>query len=191
MHPQLEAIVRRHLQAPYRRPVAASTRAVFDQLQPLIASHDGELILDAGCGNGHSSASLARRFPDALVIGVDKSRQRLHRHLGQQPLMQENNLILCRANLIDFWRLALDAGWHLSRHYLLYPNPWPRQQHLQRRWHGHAVLPAILALGGRLEVRSNWREYILEFVQTLRLAGPECEYGTLPEDESLTPFEEK
>ena len=48
----------------------------------------------------------------------------------------------------------------LARHYVLYPNPWPKIGHLARRWHGHAVFPDLLALGGVFECRSNWRIYI-------------------------------
>jgi tRNA (guanine-N7-)-methyltransferase len=37
------------------------------------------LILDAGCGVGHSTIQLARAFPDHWVIGVDQSEDRLSR----------------------------------------------------------------------------------------------------------------
>jgi len=190
-HPDLENVVRRHLQSEYLRPISATTREVFERLWPCVEQHDGALILDAGCGNGHSSTILAERFPQALVIGVDKSPRRLQGHLDGQPFMRRDKLILCRANLLDLWRLAVDAGWHLTRHYLLYPNPWPKKRHLQRRWYGHAVLPAILALGGQLEVRSNWQEYIHEFATALRLAGCHCDHGLLQGETVLTPFETK
>jgi len=190
-HPDLAHVVRRHMQSEYLRPISTPTRKVFEQLQPQVAQHDGDLILDAGCGDGRSTATLALRYPHALVLGVDKSRRRLQGHLDERPFMRRGNLILCRANLIDFWRLAATAGWRLARHYLLYPNPWPKKQHLRRRWHGHAVLPAILALGGRLEVRSNWRDYTLEFAQALAVAGMPCEYGRLNGPQALSPFEKK
>ncbi len=190
-HPDLDTVVHRHLRTAYRRPISAATCEVFAQLQALVERHNGDLVVDAGCGTGQSSALLAARFGEALVIGVDKSAHRLQRQLGEQSLMQKGNLVVCRANLIDFWRLAASAGWRLARHYLLYPNPWPRKQQLQRRWHGHAVLPAILALGGRLEVRSNWQEYIHEFSRALALAGVDSDVDTVAEGECLTPFEKK
>lgn len=190
-HPDLDRVVLRHLQSGYRRPITAASREVFEGLRSCVEQHHGGLILDAGCGNGRSSAALAARHPRALVIGVDKSPRRLQGPLADRACHRRGNLILCRANLLDFWRLAADAGWTLDRHYLLYPNPWPKKRHLRRRWHGHAVWPSILALGGRLELRSNWKIYVLEFARALSLAGTGCETGSLPVDEPLTPFEEK
>ena len=70
------------------------------------------------------------------------------------------NLILMRADLNDFYRLAADAGWRLARHFILYPNPWPKSVHLKRRWHGAPVFPYMLRLGGVMELRSNWKLYL-------------------------------
>jgi tRNA G46 methylase TrmB len=85
-----------------------------------------------------------------------------------------------------------DAGIRLDRHYLLYPNPWPKIGHLSRRWHGHPVFPTLLDLGGVLECRSNWQIYVEEFcfaVQRLTRHPAACE-PYVPE-EALTPFERK
>ncbi|HAY27541.1 MAG TPA: SAM-dependent methyltransferase, partial [Candidatus Accumulibacter sp.] len=102
------------------------------------------------------------------------------------------NLDLVRADLVDYWRLLHDAGGRLDRHYLLYPNPWPKSCHLGRRWHGHPVFPTLLALGGVLECRSNWPLYIAELcfaIETLRGHTVACE-RYLPAA-ALTPFERK
>ena len=40
-----------------------------------------------------------------------------------------------------------------------------------RRWHGHPVWPNLLALKGRLELRTNWLVYAEEFEQALLLSG--------------------
>ena len=76
---------------------------------------------------------------------------------------------MLQANLIDFWRLSVQTEWRLQKHYLLYPNPWPKKKHLQRRWHGHPVFPSILELGGELELRTNWKIYADEFNQAVNL----------------------
>lgn len=49
------------------------------------------------------------------------------------------NLVFVRADLVDYWRLLEEAGLRLARHYILYPNPWPKIGHLTRRWHAHPV----------------------------------------------------
>lgn len=83
---------------------------------------------------------------------------------------------------------------HPERHYLLYPNPWPKKAQLGRRWHGHPVFPTIVALGGVVECRSNWQTYIDEFGAALtQLTGKVVTTEVVPDDPAgpLTPFEEK
>lgn len=97
-----------------------------------------------------------------------------------------------RADLVDYWRLLQEAGLRLARHYLLYPNPWPKIGQLGRRWHGHPVFPVIIALGGRLECRSNWRVYIEEFAAALtQLTATPVRCEAYNPEQPITPFERK
>lgn len=189
LHPQLERVVRRHLDRPWQQPIRAHSSAAFaallGQLDPA-----RPLVLDSGCGTGHSTAQLARVHADAVVIGVDKSAHRLAR----SPELPANALLV-RAELADFWRLARSAGWRLDRHYLFYPNPWPKSGHLMRRWHAHPVFPDLLALGGRMELRTNFELYAREFQHALQIAGIDtAEVVSLPADQAsvpVSPFERK
>ena len=153
-----------------------------------LATRERPLILDACCGVGDSSRALAVLYPDHWVVGVDKSADRLSRErAGEDP----ENLLLIRADLNDFYRLAADAGWRPERHYILYPNPWPKPAHLKRRWHGAPVFPSLVALGGRLELRSNWRIYLEEFGEALSIAGHESRLEPFVAAKPITPFERK
>jgi tRNA G46 methylase TrmB len=97
-----------------------------------------------------------------------------------------------RADLVDFWRLMLESEWRPEQHYLLYPNPWPKKQHLSRRWHGHPVFPGMVALGGRFECRSNWRIYIDECAAALtQLCGVPVATEAWDTPDPITPFESK
>ena len=165
LHPRLEAVVQRHLNSRWRQPIRAHSRQAFDDLRTTIEAADS-LILDSGCGTGVSTARLAQRHPEALVLGIDKSAARLAR----APAMP-SNARLVRAELADFWRLLEAAGLRLAHHYLIHPNPWPKPAHLKRRWHAHPVFPTLLALGGHLELRSNFGLYVREFKRSLELAG--------------------
>ncbi|WP_416139438.1 tRNA (guanine(46)-N(7))-methyltransferase TrmB [Halomonas sp. HK25] len=189
-HEDLAKRVARALEHPLRKPVAEHTRAAFESAGTWLAARLGmPLILDAGCGVGLSTRRLAARFPDHAVIGVDRSESRLSREHGSLP----DNALLVRADLVDFWRLALADDWRPVRHYLLYPNPYPKAAHLKMRWQGHPVLPVILALGGRLELRSNWRLYVEEFALVVLMAtGREAQVAIHePNGHPLTPFEQK
>lgn len=186
-HEQLLPRLQRHLASPFQKPVAEVAQRAF------AASLDGwdgqaPLIFDAGCGTGASSIALARARPDAWVIGIDQSSDRLARGKPALP----PNLALARADLVDWWRLAAAAGLRPERHYLLYPNPWPKIGHLGRRWHGHPVFPVLATLGGVLECRSNWRIYIEELCLALTaLTGRPARCETWVPPEPLSPFERK
>ena len=166
-HPQLGQLVRKHLQKPTQRPAASHSREAFEGVRPLVEEKSLPLVFDSFCGTGMSTRLLAEKHPDCLVIGIDKSAHRLARHNSATP----NNYLLVQADCGDFWRLALAAGWHLHKHYLLYPNPWPKRGQLKRRLQGSADLPALLALGGSIELRSNWQVYVEEFGSALIVAG--------------------
>ncbi len=191
IHDHLGRLLERHRDAPFRKPYTDYNRAAFETslaLRERVAPR-APLILDSCCGTGESSIALALAFPDHYVIGVDQSESRLTRE-KRDPLPP--NLDLVRADLVDYWRLMNDAGLRLDRHYLLYPNPWPKIGHLSRRWHGHPVFPAMLELGGVLECRSNWRIYVEEFCFAVNFITQRtlvCEvYVTA---NPLTPFERK
>lgn len=192
IHPRLEALLDRQGGSRWGKPFHAASVAAFEALRPLVEDAGSPLVLDSGCGTGDSTRWLARKFPGSLVIGVDKSADRLSRLGAKQFPWCERNAIWLRAELATFWRLALEAGWRLERHYLLYPNPWPKPGQLQRRWHAHPVFRDLLALGGRLEMRTNWKIYADEFAFALnRLIGSADEPEEIRVADPVSPFERK
>ncbi|MDN6321134.1 MAG: tRNA (guanine(46)-N(7))-methyltransferase TrmB [Halomonas sp.] len=188
-HQDLARRVSRALAHPLRKPIAEHTQRTFAQAAEWFANRQAPLLLDSGCGVGISTRQLAMQFPTHAVIGVDRSEDRLGRDHGELP----ENALLVRADLIDFWRLAYQNGWAPEHHYLLYPNPYPKAGHLKMRWHGHAVLPTLLALGGHLELRSNWSLYVEEFALAVaQVTGNQAIVSELaPKGDYLTPFEAK
>lgn len=190
-HRDLEALVRRHMAHPFRKPLADYNREAFALAMAAREAWNPQapLILDAGCGVGWSTQRIAETFPDHFVFGVDQSVDRISRG---KPLPMPANALLIRADLVDFWRLLADNGVRLARHYNLYPNPWPKIGHLARRWQGHAVFPVWRELGGAVECRSNWRIYIEEMAQALSLlSGQPVVAEPWQTDDPMTPFEKK
>lgn len=186
IHADLASVVTRHRDSVFRRPIAEHSRHAFDRAQTFVDRHGGPVVLDTGCGVGESTRRLADTYPGCAVIGVDKSGHRLDRHSASQE-----HYLLLRADLVDFWRLAEQAGWRLQRHTFFYPNPWPKAEHLKRRWHGHPVLPSLLALGGEIELRTNWDIYAREFAEALALMGWIHQLEQWTPDPAWTPFERK
>lgn len=187
---QVERALRRHLAQPWRHAPADHQRAVFARMTEFLAARppSAPIVLDAGCGTGASTLALCEREPDAWIVGVDKSRDRLSR----APALPSRALLL-RGELLDLWWLAGEAGLRFDRCYLLYPNPWPKPAQLPRRFHAHPVFPRLVAGSEAIELRTNWRVYADEFAHALGLLlGRTIEVEALPEaSASLSPFERK
>jgi tRNA G46 methylase TrmB len=140
-----------------------------------------DVILDSGCGTGESTIHIARRFPNNPVIGIDKSLARLNKAGNPVQTAGEDvprNAFWIRAELLDFWRLALDrvksGEWTIPYHAVYYPNPWPKQSEATRRFHMHPIFPTLLALGGVTELRTNWEIYAREFAEAAKIVLSEC-----------------
>jgi tRNA G46 methylase TrmB len=205
IHEKLDDVVKKHLTHPFQKPYQAHTEQAFKAMdlcvnQFLLANPEGEIILDACCGVGQSTRILARQNSNALVIGVDKSDHRISRNVNlqhvdgvnEQESDQGQNYHLVRADLNDFYRLVKAANWPVSKHYILYPNPWPKSKHLQRRWHGSAVFPQMTSIGKSLVLRSNWPLYLQEFQQAAKQVSLTGSMTELPvQEQALTPFEAK
>lgn len=138
------------------------------------------VILDSGCGTGESTIHIARRFPSIPVIGIDKSCARLNKAGNPSQTAGEEvpaNAFWIRAELLDFWRLALEhvesGKWTIPYHAVYYPNPWPKQSEATRRFHMHPIFPTLLALGKTIELRTNWEIYAREFVEATRFVFAE------------------
>ncbi len=155
---------------------------------------EAPLILDSGCGTGASTLQLAAARPDASVLGIDQSRERLQRGglAGEDFAALADNAALMRAPLEDVWRLLAADGVRVERHLLWYPNPWPKAAQLRLRWHGHPVFPVLLQLGGEIDLRSNWLVYVEEFAQAVRFFGWQTVQDEIgPDSLPVTPFERK
>ena len=141
--------------------------------------------------SGDSTLGLAARHPDAVLLGLDRSAHRLAR-LAPDGFAAHGRTTLMRAEAATLLRLLAADGLRIDVLYLLYPNPWPKPEHLQRRWHGHPVFPHLLGSARRVVLRTNWRTYAEEFAQAMLLLGRAGLVEALaPQAEVLTPFERK
>lgn len=189
-HASLEKVVTKYLNSETKKPFSEHSLNAMQQVKTWLGDWQGDLIFDSCCGVGESSVHIAQTNPDAKVIGIDKSAVRLDKHQAYATTDVSNYMII-RADLNDFWRLSVLEGWHLTKHYLLYPNPYPKTSQLQNRWYASSALPDIIKLGGLLEVRSNWQLYIEEFGLALKVAGQNAIVNPYSTDRAITPFERK
>ena len=182
VHESLESVVRKHFQSEYKKPIALHTRLAFDEVSSRVEDaleQATPLLFDSFCGTGLSTRLLAKQHPEALVIGIDRSIQRLSKNYSQDYSQSYSkndedelprNALLIQAECADFWLLANRAGWKLKKHSIYYPNPYPKAKHLKRRWHAHPAYPQLLSLGGEVELRTNWKIYADEFCESFAYA---------------------
>ena len=182
LHKDLEEVVRKYARTTFLRPIADHTReGVTNAIRDGAPGANAEtapraVILDSGCGTGESTIHIARRYPNIPVIGIDKSGMRLTKAGNPAQTAGEDvppNAFWIRAELLDFWRLALDrvktSKWTIPYHAVYYPNPWPKQSEATRRFHMHPIFPTLLALGNTIELRTNWEIYAREFAEAARI----------------------
>lgn len=193
VHPHLEKYVRRHLSTAWSQPLHQPTIEAYRMLvNEAVFSEGRAFILDSGCGTGKSTQNLAVLFPEHNVIGVDRSLARLARGGLRESFSRSGNCIMLRAELTTLWRLLLKDGHSPDKHFLFYPNPWPKPGHLLRRWHAHPVFPQLLSLGGDMEMRCNWEIYALEFAQAVKIvSGYSPDVNTIKPETGISLFEQK
>lgn len=156
-----------------KQPIATHSFAAFTELSRRLP-RDSPIILDSGCGTGRSSLLLGEQNPNSNVVGVDRSIARLSRHLSEESLVEKvsRNVWLVRAELVDFWRCCRQEEWSFNRHYLLYPNPYPKRARIKSRWYAHPSFPILLQLpASEMILRSNWFQYLQEFRDAVNIAA--------------------
>ena len=95
------------------------------------------------------------------------------------------NILLLRADLIDFWHQCyISSSWkntvQIYKHYILYPNPYPKKPRLKSRFYAHPAFPllmlSIMSEDGlyhtndtQLIIRSNWKGYLEEFALAVKV----------------------
>ena len=188
-HKNLKKIVTKHLNTQFKKPIAAFSQVAFDSFyERWLQLGKPKIILDSACGTGESTRFFAQKYPQYLVVGLDQSAKRL---LNDDNKKLGKNGVLLRCDCTDFWRIAERAQIRFEKPFLLYPNPWPKTEHFQRRWQGHPALPSLLAISDSIVLRTNWKIYAQEFYEALSIAGHAATLTRFETAQSITAFERK
>jgi tRNA (guanine-N7-)-methyltransferase len=167
LHDKLATVVDRHQQNDYLKPLSEHTVQAFADFQKTVDEVRRPLILDSGCGGGESTIFLGSQYPESWIVGIDKSQVRMSKALKKE---RPDNVLYQRADQFDFWRLARLHRVQFEHHFIFYPNPWPKKEHLQRRIHGHPAFSDLVWISKTIRIRSNWRLYLEEFAAAYELA---------------------
>jgi len=130
--------------------------------------------LEVGFGGGEHLAAQAKRYPDVGFIGAEpflNGVASLLSHLNGTWGTDANSEQLLEESRVDNVRIYPDDIRHLfpkfadnsfERIFVLYPDPWPKSRHEDRRFIGEKNLPEIhrlLKKGGQLRIATDVQQY--------------------------------
>lgn len=119
-----------------------------------------EVWLEIGFGGGEHLAAQAMRRPDVLLLGAEPFVNGVAsalRHIDEGGV---ENVRLHPGDARELMARLPNAS--LSRLFILFPDPWPKQRHHKRRLFDRAFLAEaarIVASGGRLRFATDWADY--------------------------------
>jgi tRNA (guanine-N7-)-methyltransferase len=133
-------------------------RLLFD---PAAALSAAPLWLEIGFGAGEHLAWQASHHPEAMMIGCEVYRNGIAGLLGLIERQQLANLRIWPEDARDLIDRLADRS--IARAFLLFPDPWPKARHVERRFVGKTNLDAlarILVPGAEFRLASDEPSYI-------------------------------
>ena len=120
----------------------------------------GPLLVDIGVGSGEATRSWAASRPDARVLALELHRPGIAKLLAALEAEDRTNVRVVEADALLVLD-ELDPG-SVAEVRVLFPDPWPKRRHVQRRMVDRAFLGAVarvLAPGGALHLATDWDDY--------------------------------
>ncbi|MEA2782366.1 MAG: tRNA (guanine-N7-)-methyltransferase [Rhodospirillaceae bacterium] len=168
----------------------------FDPAAPL---PEGPLWLEIGFGAGEHLAWQAAAQPAVTLIGCELYRNGIAALLGHVEREKLGNIRLWPDDARDLIDLLPDCV--LDRVFLLFPDPWPKARHAERRFIGPANLDGLARVmqpGAQLRVATDDPVYLRWVLDHLPVhpafawlvEGP-ADWRERPSDWPPTRYEEK
>ena len=154
---------------------------------------EAPLQVDLGCGDGSFLCKLAEQFPDKNFLGIERLTKRVEK--VRRKAGKIDNVRVLGTDTLFAARYLLPTN-SVEAFYLLFPDPWPKRRHQQRRIFTGDFLDAIgaaLEQNGVLRVATDQLDYFHQ-IERLSRAHPELEVVPRSRNEvvlPLTKFERK
>lgn len=128
--------------------------------------------LEVGFGVGEHLAHQAALNPDIGLIGAEPFVNGVAMALARIEAAGLGNVRIHPGDARDLIDLLPDGA--LARVFVLYPDPWPKTRHWERRFMGEENLRAlrrIMAPGAELRLASDIPEYVAHALRAVAAAG--------------------
>ncbi len=142
-------------------PWPADWAALFGRAAPL--------VMEIGFGSGLFLADLARRRPEANLLGVEISIPALRRAGSKLERAGLGNVRLIQADAAAVLR-ALCAPGDLTAAVINFPDPWPKKHHGARRLIDDnflCLLASRMVVGGALDIATDHDDYAAQIESCL------------------------
>jgi len=131
---------------------------------------DAPVELDLGCGDGGFLLALARSCPEHNFLGVERLLGRVRRvcRAAERGGLRNVRVLRLETGYTVAWLLPRER---FRRIHLLFPDPWPKKKHWERRLVTSAFAGAardLLRPGGEFLFKSDHEDYFTEAAAVLR-----------------------
>ncbi len=151
--------------------------SVIDRLDlEKIFGRNAPLQVDLGCGDGSFICALAERMPERNFLGIERLLGQIRSAARKAATV--GNVRLLRMENSYAVRYLLPAE-SVETFYLLFPDPWPKRRHWQRRIVTEDFLRAVndaLVENGSLLIATDHLDYFGKIKATAR-ANPDFTIG--------------
>lgn len=134
---------------------------------------DRPLELDVGCGDGGFLLAMAQAHPDRDFLGIERLLGRARKICRKAERSNLANVKVLRLESAYTLEFLLPVGC-ATRLHLLFPDPWPKKRHHDRRLvraANVAHFARVLAPGGEWFFKTDHEEYFEEARAVIRESG--------------------
>ena len=154
-------------------------------------------FLEIGFGMGETTAAIAAAQPDHDFLALDVHAPGVGGLLKLLDAQRLTNVRILRHDAVEVVERMIAPG-VLAGVHIFFPDPWPKKRHHKRRLLQPAFVHELalrLAAGGYLHAATDWEDYALEMLATLRaeplLENSAEDFAPRPEYRPLTKFERR
>ena len=148
------------------------------------------LHVDLGCGDGSFLCALAQRMPEKNFLGIDRLLNRIRSAVRRAANLSNVRLLRVESSYVARYLLPPAS---VETFYLLFPDPWPKRRHHNRRIMTLDFLNSVHAAlddNGALMIATDHLDYFREVGRVARTHFGFTTADVADVDLPLTKFQE-
>jgi tRNA (guanine-N7-)-methyltransferase len=136
---------------------------------PKLFGRGGPLILEIGFGSGLFLVDLARRYPQANILGLEISIPSVRNAGRKIQRLGLSNVRLMQADARSVLHVLCEPE-SVASVFINFPDPWPKKDHVGRRLIDDSfllLLASRMKTGGSLDIATDHEEYSVQISDCL------------------------